>query len=591
MKIKLKLAAVLLCLVYILSQTPAEKNPALAKEETSENQPMRAVWIATNYGLDFPKNKTTDPSSLKAELDNLIKSAKDMNFNTVFFQARPSGDAFYKSDIFPWSAYLSGEEGKAPDNGFDPLEYLTKICRENNIKIHAWINPYRLPNKKSSSPLSVDALHPKWVINCGDKKYLNPGIPEVNDFVAQGAGEIAKNYDVDGIQIDDYFYPEGNFPDDWSYSEYGKDFKDKASWRRENINSLFKKINAAVKKENKNILFGISPQGIWANAENISSGSETNGKEAYFSAYADTKKWVEDEMADYIIPQIYWNIGYSGADFKIIANWWNSVAKNSKTKLYLGLAAYKASDCTDPESVWYKQNGATELEKQATLAFALENVSGTAIYRLESLEKSEFLKASIKKINKGEIPVFYDLFDCSWAEESVEFLYKKGIINGMGDGSFGCRQNVSRGQFALMLSRMTGKNADFKENFDDVEKGSYYYNGIGSLKALGLISGISENKFNPQGEISRQDMAVMAYRILKSENLISSAKENKSFSDSADISDYAKEAVFAFCEKNILSGYENGEFKPKGKATRAECAVFLRRIFDIMSNTLEKFEN
>lgn len=590
MKTKFKLAAVLLCLVYILAVNPSEKKPALAKEE-SPKEVMRAVWVATSFGLDFPKNPTTDSASLKKELDGLVNSAKEMGFNTLFFQVRPSGDAFYKSDLFPWSAYLSGEEGTAPDDGFDPLEYLVEICHKQNIKVHAWINPYRLSAQKSSSPLSVESLHPDWVINCGGKKYLNPGLPEVNDFVAQGAAEIAKNYAVDGIQIDDYFYPEGDFSDDWSYSVYGKEFSDKGEWRRNNINSLVEKMKAAIKKENPNVLFGISPQGIWANAKNLVGGSETNGKEAYFSAYADTKKWLEENAADYIIPQIYWNIGYFGADFKTLANWWNKAAEGSKTKLYLGLAAYKAADCTDPEAVWYKQGGALELERQTSLAEGLENVCGTAVFRFGSFESNEDLKNFAKKANSGEIKKFYDLADFLWAKEDVLYLCEKGIISGMGDGTFGAELKVTRGQLAVMLSRMTGERAEFKENFADVSKDGYYYADIGSLKAQGLINGITKTEFYPESNITRQDMAVMAYRILSAKGLISPAKKACDFSDFGDISDYAKEAVCAFCEKNILNGYENGEFKPKGNATRAECAVFLRRIFDIMSNTLEKSEN
>lgn len=591
MKTKFKLAAVLLCLVYILAANPAEKKPALAKEESPQKETMRAVWVATNFGLDFPKNPTTDSESLKKELDALAKSAKELGFNTLFFQVRPSGDAFYKSGLFPWSAYLTGEEGKAPNGGFDPLEYLVDICRKQNIKLHAWINPYRLSAQKSSAALSVEAAHPDWVINCGGKKYLNPGLPEVNDFVAQGAAEIAKNYNVDGIQIDDYFYPEGDFADDWSYSVYGKDFSDKGEWRRSNINSLVKKLKNAIKKENPNVLFGISPQGIWANAKNLEGGSETNGKEAYFSAYADTKKWLDENMADYIIPQIYWNTGYAGADFKVLANWWNKTAEGKTTKLYLGLAAYKAADSTDPESVWYKQSGALELERQTSIANGLENVCGTALFRFGSLEKSESLKEFAKKANSGEITKFYDLADYPWAKEDVLYLCEKGVISGMGDGSFGAGLKVTRAQLAVMLSRMTGKTADFKENFKDVSVGSYYYNDIGSLKAQGLINGITKTEFFPENNITRQDMAVMAYRILPAGGLISPSKANCGFSDFNDISDYAKEAVCTFGEKNILNGYENGEFKPKGNATRAECAVFLRRIFDIMSNTLEKSEN
>lgn len=591
MKTKFKLAAVLLCLVYILAANPADKKSSALGAETDikKEEQMRAVWAATNFGLDFPKTPSSNPNSLKSELNALVNSAKDLNFNTIFFQVRPSGDAFYKSELYPWSKYLTGAEGKAPDGNFDPLEYIIKISHEKNIKIHAWINPYRLPDADGSA-LSVEANHPDWVINADGKKYLNPGIPEVNDFIANGAAEIARNYQIDGIQIDDYFYPEGNFPDDWSFGHYGAGFSDKAAWRRNNINSLIEKMNTAIKKENKDVLFGVSPQGIWANAKNLEGGSETSGKEAYFSACADTKKWVSESLIDYIIPQIYWNIGYAGADFKTLASWWNNAAIGSKTKLYIGMAVYKAADCTDPESIWYKKSGAAELEKQASLLAGLKNVCGTAMYRMESVLKSEDIKNSAKAINSGEISVFYDLADYPWAKDDILFLYEKNILSGMGDGTFGAGLNVTRGQFAVMLSRVCGKKANFKDNFSDVEQESYYYNEIGSLKALGLINGVSGNKFNPGGEITRQDMAVMTWRILSSDGILSAPKAKKAFSDSAQIAPYAEDAVYALCEEKLLNGYEDGTFKPKNNATRAECGVFLRRIYDIMSNRLEKSE-
>ena len=590
MRRKLKLAVVLLFLVYLMvnNAVPVSLPKQSENGYANENEMIKGVWVSTVFGLDYPKQPTTDAKALSAGLDEIIKNVKEMGFNTIFFQVRPSCDAFYKSEIFPWSKYLTGDSFAAPDSGFDPLKYLIDEAHKNEISVHAWINPYRITASAGEKDLlpenSPAKLHPDWVIDYGGKLYFNPGLPEVNDFIAQGAAEIVKNYDIDGIQIDDYFYPGEDFPDDWSYSVYGNNYPDKGDWRRQNITSLIEKISAAIKKENPEVIFSVSPQGIWANADNLEGGSDTSGSEAYFNAYADTRKWVKENKIDFIIPQVYWNIGYAGADFKVLLDWWNQTADGTDVKLIIGQAAYKGAEATDSASIWYGQNGADEIKKQIVLCNNKENVFGYCMYRYSSLLENPPMKNTVIELNIGEKQMFYDISEVEWAKADIHTLYEKGIMNGIDEGVFAPYDSVTRGQFAVIMARLLNKNADFSENFSDVSPDKYYYEDIGTLKKLGLIQGISETEFAPDSAISRQDAAVLVYRILTKENIIDDLPAKSfDFTDNEQIRSYAKDAVFKMAELNLLKGYDDGSFKPAGSFTRAECSVFASRILNLLN--------
>ena len=172
---------------------------------------LKGVWVATVYNLDYPLKQTKDPNTLKSEAIAILDNVKEMGLNAVFLQVRPSADAFYESKIFPWSKYLTGENGTAPNNGFDPLEFWVKEAHNRGIELHAWINPYRITKNGDAEYNLIDKnspakLYPEYVIKHSDENYyFNPGIPEVRELVISGALEIVKKYDVDGIHMDDYF--------------------------------------------------------------------------------------------------------------------------------------------------------------------------------------------------------------------------------------------------------------------------------------------------------------------------------------------------------------------------------------------------
>ncbi len=567
-------------LVAILSGlVPVRKgSQVLAKE-----QEIKGVWAATLYSMDYPNQPTTNAEKLKESADLLVRNVKDHGFNTLFFQVRPCGDAFYKSEIFPWSQYLTGTENLSPDNDFDPLEYIIDIAHQSGIAVHAWINPYRLTaSEKDAENIGNGSIAKKFpqlaVKHTDGKLYLNPGEPEAMELVIKGAVEIAENYDVDGIHIDDYFYPSSAFPDGETFTKYGGKFTDIGDWRRDNTTGLVREMKKAIKAIKPELVFSVSPCGIWANSSSNPEGSDTSGKQAYYDYYADTRLWVKEALVDLIIPQVYWNIGYSLADFEKVSAWWNNTVAGTGVALCIGQGVYKALEETDKASAWYGEQGKAELENQLRLIKGLENTKGYVQYRIGSITQSTELSDFIRELNTAEIKLFDDTGDFLWAEDAIERLFKQGVVKGMGDGSFGCSRKVSRADFVVMLVRLTKQNVPFNENFADVTEDKYYYKEVGVAKVLGLADGREGNIFDPMGSITREDMATLVYRFLTKAGKLkeeSNLDLGERFVDANQISQYAQTPIKVLAEEGILGGYETGEFKPQGLATRAECAVLL----------------
>lgn len=373
------LALVLACVLTLVT-------PAFAAGTPSASEEMRGVWVSSVYNLDYPSSPTTDPDKLKAEADEILDNCVKWGLNAVFLQVRPSGDALYKSDLFPWSKYLTGSVGTAPQDGFDPLEYWVEAAHKRGLDLHAWINPYRITRSKDTEWNSLPSTHPAkmnpdWVVKYSDGNYyFNPGIPEVRDLVTRGAVEIVQNYDVDGLHMDDYFYPSTDFNDAATYQKYGSSFSNIADFRRDSVNQLVAQLDTAVHNIDPDIQFGISPSGIWANKSTDPRGSNTNGSEHYVSSYADSLYWIENGLVDYIIPQIYWEIGHKLADFATLADWWNDAVAGSDVHLYIGMGAYRCAD--NPTGVWTTTDPLFD-----SLAYLenKDNVGGCVFFRYGSI--------------------------------------------------------------------------------------------------------------------------------------------------------------------------------------------------------------
>ncbi len=359
---------------------------------------MKGVWVASRAHIDYPKKVTADAASLKQDCISILDKCKDLGFNTVFFQVRPASDALYKSSIFPWSADLTGGQGTPPTDGFDPLAFWVSEAHKRNITIHAWINPYRVTVAGNASTLSGLAntnpakLHPEYCFKYSNGNYYyNPALPEVRQLLIDGVMEIIKNYDVDGIHMDDYFYPGSEVNDIEAYTLYANG-QATADWRRDNVNKLIKSLHDSIKGYDSSIIFGISPSGVWANKGNNELGSDTTGMESYSELYADTRKWALEGWIDYIAPQIYWQIGHKAADYKTLAYWWSQTLASSSTKLYIGIGDYRVEDA-GTDSPWY--NGA-EVKSQFNLNDTIGKIDGEIHFSYTNIVNNPILYNIIK---------------------------------------------------------------------------------------------------------------------------------------------------------------------------------------------------
>lgn len=360
---------------YALTELSVSDTAAVSEMQPQPLPPlpaeMRGVWIATVLNIDFPK-ELGDAEAQKKELINILDTARASGLNTVFFQVRPTGDAFYPSRIFPWSEYLSGSAGKDP--GYDPLAFVIEEAHSRGLALHAWINPFRLTMGSADQPQNTTAvLHtaspvknrPELTLSAGDGRlYLNPGEPEVQAIVLAGIREILENYAVDGIHLDDYFYPsDPNYDDSAAYTKYGQPLGlTLDDWRRANTRSLIQEIQSLVREVRDEAAFGVSPSGIWRNKKNSPLGSDSNGFESYAQIYADTRGWVKDGLLDYIAPQLYWVIGKEGSDYALLARWWEEVCRDTGVRLYIGHGVYRLG--SSGEAAWAT---AAEIERQIAL--------------------------------------------------------------------------------------------------------------------------------------------------------------------------------------------------------------------------------
>lgn len=360
---------------------------------------IRGVWVATVGNLDFPTKQNLSVTQLKKELTQIVNNCAKSGLNTIFFQVRPASDALYKSSVYPWSEYLTGKQGVAPEGGFDPLAYIIEEAKAKNIGVQAWINPYRASvDTHKFKNLSKDNPARKYknlIVKCSDgKMYFNPGLKKSRDLVVAGVKEIVENYDVQGIHFDDYFYPDVKFNDKATYKKYGSGFKTKKQWRRNNVNLLIKEVRAAVKAVDSNVQFGVSPAGVWANKYNNKLGSDTRGNETFYAHCADTRKWVKKNWVDYIIPQIYWKIGDKYADYKTLVEWWSEVAAGTGTELYIGLASYRL-DKKSSDKAW---RSIKMLRREVKLNRKYKEISGSVFFRYEQIKENTF---GIRKMIKN----------------------------------------------------------------------------------------------------------------------------------------------------------------------------------------------
>ena len=391
---------------------PVAKQPVPDKNQAL-NEPVRGVWLATVSRLDWPPVNSVNVSSpalrislqqkaLTDKLDNL----KRLGINTVFFQVKPDATALWPSKILPWSDMLTGTIGEDP--GYDPLQFMLDEAHRRGMKVHAWFNPYRvttnvkpgtvaaLNRTLSLNPASVYVLHPEWIRTSGDRLVLDPGIPEARDWITSIVAEVVERYPVDGVQFDDYFYTEtksSQLNDTGTWRQYGQAFASKADWRRHNTQELIAQVSRTIKQINPNVAFGVSPAGVWRNRSHDPAGSDTRGAAAYDESFADTRRWVQQGLLDYIAPQIYWPFSRDAARYDVLTKWWAEVVKPTNTRLYIGVALYKVGEPSRTEPDWTINGGVPELKKQLDLNESMPQVSGTILFRENNLNQPQAREA------------------------------------------------------------------------------------------------------------------------------------------------------------------------------------------------------
>ena len=293
---------------------------------------FRGVWVATVANIDWPSSRALSTAQQQKELLDLLDRAAALKLNAVIFQVRPAADALYDSKIEPWSEYLTGTQGQPPAPFWDPLEFAVRQAHARNLELHAWFNPYRARQTGAHSALArthIAKTNPSLVKRYGEMLWMDPGEKAVRDRTLRVVLDVVKRYDVDGIHLDDYFYPypeakrgkEIPFPDNVSYKRYRKTggTLGRADWRRQNVDLLVKALDEGIHKVKPWVRFGISPFGIWRPGY----PSQIRGFDSYEKLYADAKKWLNEGWVDYFTPQLYWPTTKAEQSYPVLLQWWS----------------------------------------------------------------------------------------------------------------------------------------------------------------------------------------------------------------------------------------------------------------------------
>lgn len=289
----------------------------------AQKREFRGAWIQAVNGQFIGMSTQAIQQKLSRQLDIL----KADGVNAIIFQVRPECDALYQSDIEPWSRYLTGQQGRAPQPYWDPLAWMVEQCHKRGMELHAWINPYRAKTKGTTAVAvtHITAEHPERAFSYGGQLILNPALKENADYICHVADDIVSRYDIDGFHIDDYFYPYPvageEIPDESYFRAAPRGFKNIGDWRRDNVSRFVEQLGETIHKRKPWVKFGVSPFGIYRNQRtDPKNGSLTYGLQNYDDLYADVLLWVNNGWIDYCVPQIYWEIGNKAADYATLIN-------------------------------------------------------------------------------------------------------------------------------------------------------------------------------------------------------------------------------------------------------------------------------
>lgn len=373
----------------------------LRSDARSPKREFRAAWIATVSNIDWPSKPGLTSLQQQKEFTDRLDQLQRLGCNAVVVQVRPASDALYKSEIEPWSRFLTGRQGQPPFPLYDPLEFMIEEAHKRNMELHAWFNPFRALTdaKKNPNPAShYTKKHPNWIVNHGGKGYLNPGLPEAREYVIKVIMDVVRRYDVDGIHLDDYFYPYTiagvEFNDAAAYAKYKQHFTNRGDWRRNNVNLFVSTLGANIRAEKPHIKFGISPFGVWRNQSKDPEGSATRaGQTCYDDLCSDVTLWTEKGWIDYLVPQLYWEHKHKAAPFEVLLPWWEANSYGRHT--YYGLGVYRMIGATNPP--W---NSTRELLSQIEDIRKTTATPGYILYSASNFDKIKIpIIDSLEKYN------------------------------------------------------------------------------------------------------------------------------------------------------------------------------------------------
>lgn len=351
----------------------------VVQAQKTPKREFRGVWVQTVYQSQY---RQMNPAQMRDYFVRMLDRFQAAGINALIFQVRPQADAFYQSSIEPWSRFLTGVQGQAPESDWDPMQFLITACHARNMEFHAWLNPYRVVNNVNTEELAADHVyfqHPEWFVQYGKQILFDPGLPQSRKFICKVVEDIVSRYDVDAIHMDDYFYPYPiageEFPDDYSFETYrekmGFSVDERDDWRRQNVNILIKSLSETIRRVKPWVRFGISPFGIYRNKKSSPDGSDTNGLQNYDDLYADVLRWTRNGWVDYMMPQLYWELEHRAASSEKLIRWWNRYANDRH--LYIGQSIERTMNATDA-------SGKSELQRKMELSRSLPNVTGNCFW-------------------------------------------------------------------------------------------------------------------------------------------------------------------------------------------------------------------
>ncbi len=354
---------------------------------------FRGLWVTTAHNLDWPSRWDLSPEQQREEFIHILDRAKENGLNAIIVQVRAQSDAFYKSSFEPWSQWLNEKPGKAPEPYYDPLEFMVKECKKRNMEIHAWFNLFRGVSHTKFSLINEEHItkkKPEWFYEFGKSLFMDPGIPEAKNYLIRVILDVVDRYDIDGIHLDDYFYPieskrdkRKQIKDQETFEKHKGNFKSIEDWRRYNINIIIKQLNDSIKAHKPWVKFGVSPFPVWRNKWDDPEGSETNRTSGTFDHYyADTRKWIKYGWVDYLAPQMYWGTKFDRVNYNKITSWWSDHSYDRH--IYIGHAFYKLTDTTGEASSDPSWSNPLEINEQIAYARQLGNIMGGAFFRAAS---------------------------------------------------------------------------------------------------------------------------------------------------------------------------------------------------------------